>query len=218
MTHFRSLRLTHTKNTICRGATGGSSNLIHAEGVRGDFSSSAPKARKGLRLQEETAGAGDRIDHQGSRASPHSICRAAGMRSCEAAKHHPTGRGGGSLLASKVGLFLASAEELAVILLGAGVFPLVLAEAGQARITGAVSDASGALIPSAPITVRNLKTGQERTVAASEQGRYVVVNLRPARYSATGKAGGLGPAEYTNIELGAGQERTLNLILQPAAM
>ena len=37
MTHFRSLRLTHTKNTICRGATGGSSNLIHAEGVRGGF-------------------------------------------------------------------------------------------------------------------------------------------------------------------------------------
>jgi hypothetical protein len=112
MTHFRSLKLTHTKNTICRGATGGSSNLIHAEGVRGDFSSSAPKARKGLRLQEETAGAGDRIDRQGSRASPHSICRAARMRSCKAAKHHPTGRGGGSLLASKVGSFLASAEGL----------------------------------------------------------------------------------------------------------
>ena len=112
MTHFRSLRLTHTKNTICRGATGGSSNLIHAEGVRGDFSSSAPKARKGLRLQEETAGAGDRIDRRGSRASPRSICRAARMRSCEAAKHHPTGRGGGSLLASKVGSFLASAEGM----------------------------------------------------------------------------------------------------------
>jgi hypothetical protein len=66
-------------------------------------------------LQEETAGAGDRIDRRGSRASPRSICRAARMRSCEAAKHHPTGRGGGSLLASKVGPFLASAEALRLL-------------------------------------------------------------------------------------------------------
>jgi len=109
-------------------------------------------------------------------------------------------------------------KQLAVILLGAGVFPPALAETDQAPITGAVSDASGAVIPAATITVRNLKTGQERTVAANEQRCDVVVNLLPAGYSVTGKAGGLGPAEYTNIELGAGQERTLNLILQPAAV
>ena len=70
MTHFCSLRLTHTKNTICRRARGEPSDIIHAEGVRGDFPSSAPKARNGLRLQEETACAGETIDRQGRQGQP----------------------------------------------------------------------------------------------------------------------------------------------------
>src|SRR3990172_2391021 len=70
MTHFCSLRLTHTKNTICRRARGEPSDIIHAEGVRGDFLSSAPKARNGLRLQEETACAGETIDRQGRQGQP----------------------------------------------------------------------------------------------------------------------------------------------------
>ena len=47
----------------------------------------------------------------GDRASPRSICRAA-KAACPLAKCHLTGRGGGSLLASKVGSFLGSAEAL----------------------------------------------------------------------------------------------------------
>src|SRR3990172_864063 len=70
MSHFCSLRLTHTKNTICRRARGEPSDIIHAEGVRGDFPSSAPKARNGLRLQEETACAGETIDRQGRQGQP----------------------------------------------------------------------------------------------------------------------------------------------------
>src|ERR1039458_687007 len=77
MTHFCSLRLTHTKNTICRRARNGASDIIHAEGVRGDFPSSAPKARNPLTSHEEAACAGERIDRRRAVASPHSICRAA---------------------------------------------------------------------------------------------------------------------------------------------
>src|ERR1017187_5389213 len=53
MTHFCSLRLTHSKNTICPRARDGASNIIHAEGVRGAVSSSAPQARKVLSLRED---------------------------------------------------------------------------------------------------------------------------------------------------------------------
>ena len=53
MTHFCSLRLTHPKNTICPQARDGASNIIHAEGVRGAVSSSAPQARKVLSLRED---------------------------------------------------------------------------------------------------------------------------------------------------------------------
>src|ERR1039457_3469343 len=110
MTHFCSLRLTHTENTFCRRARDGASDIIHAEGVRCDFPLSAPKACNPLKSREETACAGETIDRRGRRASRHSTCRAARKRSCPATRHHPTGRGGGSLLASKVGSFLESAE------------------------------------------------------------------------------------------------------------
>jgi hypothetical protein len=41
--HFRLLKVTHTKNTICRDLPAGKSetgDIIHAEGVRGEFTSS----------------------------------------------------------------------------------------------------------------------------------------------------------------------------------
>jgi hypothetical protein len=53
MPHLRSFKLTHTKNTTWRRARDGASDIIHAEGVRGDFPSSAPKARNPLTSHEE---------------------------------------------------------------------------------------------------------------------------------------------------------------------
>src|SRR5713101_3585459 len=65
MTHFCSLKLTHTKNTICTWARRGASDIIHAEGVRGVLPSSAPKARNGLSLQEQIACFGETNNHRG---------------------------------------------------------------------------------------------------------------------------------------------------------
>jgi hypothetical protein len=70
MTHFCSLRLTHTKNTFCRRARDGANDIIHAEGVRGDFPSSAPKARNALTSQEEAACVGERLDAGGRQGQP----------------------------------------------------------------------------------------------------------------------------------------------------
>lgn len=92
------------------------------------------------------------------------------------------------------------------------------AQTDQARIVGTVTDSTGAIVPGAGITVRNEKTGAERKLKASEQGAYVVTNLAPAPYTVVGEASGLGPTAYQNITLTAGQERTVNIVLQPAAM
>ena len=110
MTHFCSLKLTHTKNTTCTWARRGASDIIHAEGVRGVLPSSAPKARNGLSLQEQIACFGETNNHRGrhyrlAQDLPHGKkVRSPG------AKASPARCGGGSLLASKVGSFLASAE------------------------------------------------------------------------------------------------------------
>jgi hypothetical protein len=92
------------------------------------------------------------------------------------------------------------------------------AQSDQGRIVGSVTDPSGAVIPGAAIKIKSEKTGVERTLKASEQGRYVVTNLAPALYTLVGSAEGLGPTEYRNITITAGQERTVNVILQPAAL
>ncbi len=95
---------------------------------------------------------------------------------------------------------------------------LAWAQTDTGRIVGLVSDSSGAIIPNATVTIKNEQTGDERKVTANETGSYFVANLRPASYTVVGKADGLGPTLYTNIRLAVGQERSLNLILQPATM
>ena len=111
MTHLRSDRVTHTKNTICPRAREETSAIIHAEGVRFDVPSSAPEARKVLSLWE-----GIRVPAKTNN------CTSAGEAACTdlptgktgrflSAKPHSRIRGAGLLLASKVWSFLASAED-----------------------------------------------------------------------------------------------------------
>lgn len=105
-----------------------------------------------------------------------------------------------------------------LFLLSVGAASLALAQTELGRITGAVTDLNGAVIPGARITVRNQKTGIEREVHANRQGDYIVNNLPAAHYSLTCAAPDLGPSEYRDISLAAGQERTVNLVLRPATL
>jgi hypothetical protein len=92
------------------------------------------------------------------------------------------------------------------------------AQTDSARVVGLVTDVSGAVLPGASITIKSEKTGDERKVTANESGYYVISNILPASYTISGKTNDLGPSVYSNINLAVGQERTLNLILQPASM
>src|SRR5260370_30187175 len=88
---------------ICHRERDGASDILTAEGVRGDFASSAPKARKTAQVpQEEAACAGETIERRGGMASPHNIRLAAKIRSFLAAGHHPIDRRDGSLSVSQV--------------------------------------------------------------------------------------------------------------------
>jgi hypothetical protein len=87
-----------------------------------------------------------------------------------------------------------------------------------ARIVGTITDATGAVIPAATVTVKNESTGQSRKIVANERGVYFAAQLPPARYTLTAEAGGMAPAEYSGINLQVGQERTLNVTLQPSTV
>jgi hypothetical protein len=104
-----------------------------------------------------------------------------------------------------------------LLLMGASV-PLVLGQTDAARIVGTVTDSTGAVIPAAKVTVQNEKTGQARELQTNEQGRYLATPLLPNIYSLTVDAPGMAKAEFKGISLQIGQERTLNVTMQPASM
>jgi hypothetical protein len=92
------------------------------------------------------------------------------------------------------------------------------AQTDQARILGTVTDPTGAVIGGATITARSTKTGLERKAVSDAQGLYVIPNLPVSVYDVTSKGNGLGPSEYKDIRLSVGQERVLNIVLQPASV
>ena len=63
---------------------------------------------------------------------------------------------------------------LGVILLGSG---LVFGQNFSAAITGVVRDATGAVVPQASVTVRNVETGLTRVTETGANGDYNVPSL-----------------------------------------
>ena len=64
------------------------------------------------------------------------------------------------------------------------------AQTSNASIVGTVTDASGAAIPGATVTVTSLERGIEVTVESSEIGAYRVYPLNPGTYSVTASTEG----------------------------
>ncbi|HWQ36490.1 MAG TPA: carboxypeptidase regulatory-like domain-containing protein [Blastocatellia bacterium] len=90
-----------------------------------------------------------------------------------------------------------------------------LAQTDQARVTGIIKDQSRAVIPGATVTVKNERTGEERTTTSNEQGLLLVTSLKPSLYRITITASGFAPVTYTSVELVVGQAFNLDVTLKP---
>ncbi len=95
---------------------------------------------------------------------------------------------------------------------------VLAAQTDTGRIVGSVLDATGAVVPGAAITVKNERTGLERSATANDQGIYIATQLPPGAYSVTARAAGFGASQQKDVALQVGQERTVNLVLQPASV
>ncbi len=87
------------------------------------------------------------------------------------------------------------------------------AQTTTARLTGTVTDPSGAVVANATINIKNDATGQVRTVVANEEGLYIAVSLPPATYDITVTANGFSSTQQKNLTLAVGQELTENYTL-----
>lgn len=87
-----------------------------------------------------------------------------------------------------------------------------------ARIVGTVVDSTGAIIPEATIKASDTRTGAEREVQSDDKGFYVLTNLAPSVYNLTASRAQFADGRYNEINLSVGQERTVNIVLQPATV
>src|SRR5579862_9595034 len=70
----------------------------------------------------------------------------------------------------------------------------------NATITGTISDASGALVPNAAVTLTNPSTGQKRDAVSNSAGAYRFANLGVGTYTLEVAAQGF--QKYTRTEIG----------------
>ncbi len=94
--------------------------------------------------------------------------------------------------------------------------PLAInAQVAGATISGTITDQSGAAIPKAQISIKNVGTDVIRTAETNEDGFYSVPNLVAGEYQVTVGAQGF-ESKVSRITLAVGSQRALNLSLQVA--
>ena len=90
----------------------------------------------------------------------------------------------------------------------------IYAQVSGATLTGTVSDASGAVIPNAQVSVKNVATGQVRAVTTDAAGFYTAPNLLPDSYEVTVTAPGFSTEVRSGITLTVGAQQLLNITMQ----
>jgi len=105
---------------------------------------------------------------------------------------------------------------------------LIWAQAETGQITGSITDASGAIVANASVTVTNTATGAQRVTKPNGNGIYTVTNLIPGDYSLKVSAPGFSTSESKltitvgekvgqDVKLAVGQAVTVVEVAEVAA-
>jgi hypothetical protein len=88
----------------------------------------------------------------------------------------------------------------------------------SATLSGTVTDATGAVIPHATVTVTaNGLNGAQRVVTSDDSGNYVVTNLPAGSYDVKASVSGFATWEAKSVVLNVAEKRGLNIPLKPGA-
>jgi hypothetical protein len=90
----------------------------------------------------------------------------------------------------------------------------VRAQVAGANLSGSVTDASGAAVPNANISIKNTATGIARDITTDSDGFYSAPNLLPGIYDVTVSAPGFSTSVQTGLTLTVGASQGLNIPLK----
>ena len=108
-------------------------------------------------------------------------------------------------------LILCSLAALTCLSLG----PSSAAQEAAGRLTGTVTDASGAAIPNGAIVITNVDTKQETDHLQTDQsGHFAALQLRPGRYSVNVKAPGFKAFKLSDVLLTVAQTTDIPIMMQ----
>src|SRR5579864_4590029 len=85
-------------------------------------------------------------------------------------------------------------------------------------LSGTITDASGAAVPNATVTIKNGATGVITNAASNAQGLYNAPNLLPGTYEVTVTASGFDTKVINNVVLAVGAQQVLNFSMKVGAV
>jgi hypothetical protein len=91
----------------------------------------------------------------------------------------------------------------------------LLSQTYTGRILGTVTDASGAALKGATVTITDEQRGVTRTLNTDDAGAYVAPNLDPGSYKVRAEAKGFKTVERQNIGLEVAKDALIDFALQP---
>jgi outer membrane receptor protein involved in Fe transport len=106
----------------------------------------------------------------------------------------------------------------ALVLLLCGLRGTASTQTTYGLVEGRITDATGAALPGAIVTVTQSTTGLVRTVVTDELGLYRVLNLHPAEYDVTVERSGFAKVTYESVKIDVGQAVALNVGMEVGNM
>ncbi len=91
--------------------------------------------------------------------------------------------------------------------------PLAHAQTFNSSLRGTITDATGAALPGAAVTLTDEATQQVRSTTSAPDGTYVFNAVRPATYTLHLQASGFAPSDRTHIALATQDSLTLDVPL-----
>jgi hypothetical protein len=91
----------------------------------------------------------------------------------------------------------------------------ILAQSDTSSLSGAVSDASGAMVPNAKIAVHNTATGSDRQTITNESGNFTLSNIQPGNYTVRVESAGFQSVILDNVSVDPSIGRHVEVTLKP---